>query len=64
MSQSTKPSSLTADEAQRLGDRRWLVEAEIWSVATARQWLTRQRCLQLMEKQGYPLEKPERRGRL
>lgn len=63
MSQCTKPHSLTADEVHRLGDKYWLVEKEIWSVATARQWLARQRCLQHIEKLGYQVEEPECRGR-
>ena len=61
MSQNTNRPALTAIEARRLGDKRWLVEKGIWSVATARQWLTRQTCLQHIEKQGYIIHKPERR---
>lgn len=61
MSQSTEPPSLTADEARRLGDKRWLVEEGIWSLTTARQWLSRQRCLQHLEKQGYQILKSKRR---
>lgn len=61
MSQSMKRPSLTANEARRLGDKRWLVEKGIWSVATARQWLTRQTCLQHIEKQGYKIREPKRR---
>ena len=63
MTQSTKPRSLTADEARRLGDKHWLVEQGIWSVTTARQWLARQTCLQHIEKLGYLDEKPKGRGR-
>ena len=61
MKQCTKMPSLTASEACRLGDKLWLVEEGIWSVATARQWLTRQTCLQYIEKQGYKVRKPKRR---
>ena len=63
MSQFTKPRSLTTDEARRLGDKYWLVEVGIWSVTTARQWLSRLTCLQHIQKQGCQLEKPKRRGR-
>jgi len=61
MSHCTKLPSLTASEVRRLGDKHWLVEEGIWSVATARQWLTRQTCLQHIEKQGYKFRKPRRR---
>lgn len=61
MCQSAKPPGLTADEARRLGDRRWLVEKGVWSVVTARQWLTRQTCLRHIEAQGYKF--PERKRR-
>lgn len=61
MSKCTKTSALTVDEARRLGDKRWLVEEGIWSLTTARQWLSRQRCLQHLEEQGYPIHKSKRR---
>ncbi len=61
MGNCAKPPSLTADEARRLGDRRWLVEKGVWSVATARQWLTRQTCLRHIEAPGYKFPEPERR---
>ncbi|MCY3779055.1 MAG: hypothetical protein OXG78_01985 [Chloroflexi bacterium] len=57
----TKPPSLTADEVRRLDDKYWLVEAGIWSVTTARQWLTRQTCLRYIEQQGCQIHKPARR---
>ena len=61
MSQSNKPPPLTRDEARRLGDKYWLVEQGIWSVTTARQWLTRQTCLQHIQKQGYQMRQTKRR---
>ena len=61
MRQTRLPPSLTADEARRLGDKYWLVEEGTWSVTTARQWLTRQRCLQYIEKQGYQVCRTKRR---
>ena len=61
MGRAKKPDSLTEDEIRRLGDKYWLVEQEKWSVATARQWLARQTCLQHLEKRGYQLHKLKRR---
>ena len=63
MSQSTEPPPLTAREACRLGDKFRLVENGLWSVTTARQWLTRQTCLQYIERRGFHIERPERRRR-
>lgn len=60
MSQSAKPRLLTPDEAHRLGDKYWLVEEGIWSVTTARQWLTRQSCLQHIEKLGHQANQSHR----
>ncbi len=60
MSQATKSSSLTADEARRLGGKYRLVEAGIWSAETARQWLTRQFLARHFEERAHEINKPKR----
>lgn len=60
MSQAMKPPSLTEDEACRLGDKYRLVEAGIWSVETARQWLARQFLVRHIEKRTHEIIKLKR----
>ena len=56
------PKKHTVDAVRRLGDKHWLVEDGIWSVTAARQWLTRQRRMQLIEKFRHQLENPNFAG--